>query len=188
MAASLAYWSLTLMAKGPQAPVMTRSAVAGGAPSDWTRLFAAAKAPETPAEVASTNYQLLGVVAPTTGGRYPGEGVALIAVNGAPPKPVRIGAAVDGDLKLIEVNRRDVGLGPGGSVTVRLSLAPGAADLSMPAQAPQMVPGGGMAPPPNFGVQQPHAGAPGPEGFVPPTAVTGVLPQPNGDGSANPIK
>ncbi len=192
MAASLAYWALTLMVKGPQAPAMTRSAVSEGAPADWTRLFAAAKVVETPVEAASSRFQLLGVVAPTTGGRYPGEGVALIAIAGAPPKPVRMGALVEGDLKLIEINRRDVGLGVGDAVTVRLSLAPGAPDLSMvmPAQPPQFAPGGSMAPPPNFGPQMPpHAGAPGPDGIVPPTAVTGSLPQmPPGDGSANPIK
>nr|WP_297529500.1 hypothetical protein [uncultured Roseateles sp.] len=190
MAASLAYWALTLMVKGPQAPAMTRAATSESAPADWTRLFAAAKAAEPPVEATSSRYQLLGVVAPTTGGRYPGEGVALIAVAGALPKPVRMGHPVDGDLKLIEINRRDVGLGAGNAVTVRLSLAPGVADVAMPTQQPQFAPGGGMAPPPNFGPQMPpHAGAPGPDGIVPPTAVTGSLPQmPPGDGSANPIK
>ncbi|WP_377160068.1 hypothetical protein ACFJIX_11410 [Roseateles sp. UC29_93] len=190
LAASLAYWALTLMVKGPQAPAMTRSATGESAPADWTRLFAAAKVAETPVESTSSRFQLLGVVAPTAGGRYPGEGVALIAIAGAPPKPVRMGASVDGDLKLIEINRRDVGLGTGNAVTVRLSLAPGAPDVVL-APPPQFAPGGGMAPPPNFNVpqMQPHAGAPGPDGIVPPTAVTGSLPQmPPGDGSANPIK
>jgi hypothetical protein len=190
MAASLAYWSLTLMVKGPQAPATTRSANSEGAPADWTRLFASAKAAEMPVESASSRFQLLGVVAPTTGGRYPGEGVALIVVAGGQPKPVRMGFPVDGDLKLIEINRRDVGLGTGNAVTVRLSLAPGAPDVVL-APAPQVAPSGGMAPPPNFNFpqMQPHAGAPGPDGIVPPTAVTGSLPQmPPGDGSNNPIK
>lgn len=141
---------------------------------------------EAPVEAMSSRYQLLGVVAPTTNGRHVGEGVALIAVAGGMPKPVRIGQVLDGDLKLIEINRRDVGLGAGGAVTVRLSLAPGAPGAEgTPMPPPQMVPGGGMAPPPpNFNMQ-PQAG---PEGLVPPTAVTGVLPQPQGDGSANPNK
>ena len=190
MAASLAYWALTLMVKGPQAPAMTRAATSESAPADWTRLFAAAKAAEPPVEATSSRYQLLGVVAPTTGGRYPGEGVALIAVAGALPKPVRMGHPVDGDLKLIEINRRDGGLGAGKAVPGRLRRAPGVADVAMPTHHPQFAPGGGMAPPPNFGPQMPpHAGAPGPDGIVPPTAVTGSLPQmPPGDGSANPIK
>ena len=171
---------------------MTRSATGESAPADWTRLFAAAKPAEAPVEATSSRFQLLGVVAPTAGGRYPGEGVALIAIGGAPPKPVRMGSAVEGELKLIEINRRDVGLGTGNAVTVRLSLAPGAPEAVL-APAPQFAPGGGMAPPPNFPQMQmqmgPHAGAPGPDGIVPPTAVTGSLPQmPPGDGSGNPIK
>ena len=118
------------------------------------------------------------------------EGVALIAVTGGLPKPVRVGQVVDGDLKLIEVNRRDVGLGASGSVTLRLSLAPGAPGADgLPAPAPQMVPGGAMAPPPNFNNMPPQPGAPGQENYVPPTAVTGSLPQqPPGDGGANPVK
>ena len=82
LAASLAYWALMLMAKGPQAPAMTRPAIADGAPADWTRLFAAAKAAEAPVEAASSRYQLLGVVAPSMNVRHPGEGVALIVGAG----------------------------------------------------------------------------------------------------------
>ncbi|WP_416760693.1 hypothetical protein ACNI65_00985 [Roseateles sp. So40a] len=190
LAASLAYWALVLMVKGPQAPAMTRPATADGAPADWTRLLAAAKAAEMPVEAASSRYQLLGVVAPTAAGRHPGEGVALIAVSGMPPKPVRVGQVVDGDLRLIEINRRDVGLGTGDAVSVRLSLAPGAGGVDpMPGQ-PQLAPGGGVAPP-NFvpGQGMPPPGmAPGQDGIVPPTAVGGSLPQPTGDGSAHPIK
>ncbi len=190
LAASLAYWALTLMAKGPQAPAATRPAVTDAAAADWTRLFASTKAAEAPVESTSSRYQLLGVVAPTANGQHAGEGVALIAVTGGLPKPVRVGQVVDGDLKLIEVNRRDVGLGASGSVTLRLSLAPGAPGADgLPAPAPQMVPGGAMAPPPNFNNMPPQPGAPGQENYVPPTAVTGSLPQqPPGDGGANPVK
>ena len=51
LAASLAYWALMLMAKGPQAPAMTRPAIADGAPADWTRLFAAAKDARIPEDL-----------------------------------------------------------------------------------------------------------------------------------------
>ena len=186
LAASLAYWALMLMAKGPQAPAMTRPAIADGAPADWTRLFAAVKAAEAPVEAASSRYQLLGVVAPSMNARHPGEGVALIVVAGGLPKPVRVGQVVDGDLKLIEINRRDVGLGAGDAVTVRLSLAPAAGAEALPGQMPP-----GAMPPPQFGSHpgHPQAGGPGPEGIVPPTAIGGALPQPApGDGSANPTK
>lgn len=101
------------------------------------------------------------------------------------PRPVRVGQVVDGDLKLMEINRRDVGLGAGDAVTVRLNLAPGAAGADGAPVPQQIAPGGGMAPPPpNFNMQPQGAQ----EGIVPPTAVTGVLPQPAGDGSANPNK
>lgn len=199
LAASLAYWSLMLMAKGPQAPAMTRPAAGDAAPADWSRLFAAAKTADAPVEATSSNYQLLGVVAPTANGRHPGEGVALIAIGGALPKPVRVGQVVDGELKLIEINRRDVGLGAGDTVTLRLSLAagapggpggpggpgwPGAPDIGPgPGQPPQGMPGGM---PPNFRMQQ--GGRPGPGAFQPPTEVTGALPQPTGDGGGDPTK
>ena len=187
LAASLAYWALMLMAKGPQAPAMTRPAIADGAPADWTRLFAAAKAAEAPVEAASSRYQLMGVVAPSMNARHPGEGVALIVVAGGLPKPVRVGQVVDGDLKLVEINRRDVGLGAGDAVTVRLSLAPGAAGAeALPGQMPP-----GAMPPPQFGSHpgHPQAGGPGPEGIVPPTAIGGALPpRARGAGSANPTK
>ena len=56
---------------------------------------------------------------------------------GALPKSVRIGQVVDGDLKLVEINRRDVGLGADGAVSVRLSLAPGAAGAPRALRGPR---------------------------------------------------
>lgn len=194
LAASLAYWSLMLMARGPQAPAQTRPALTDAAPADWSRLFASPNQPATPTESADAQFQLLGVVAPKAGARHPGEGVALIAVSGAPAKPVRIGQVVEGDLQLIEVNSRDVGLGQNGNVSVRLNLTPGApgapgAALSPP---PAMVPGqdAGMLPP-NYG-QQPYVptGAGRRNSMVIPTAINPRLPQSseNADGSADPRK
>lgn len=196
LAASLAYWALALGAKGPQAPAHARTATTDSAPADWTRLFASAQAAAAPVENTSSRYQLLGVVAPTAAGQHPGEGVALIAVAGALPKSVRIGQLVDGDLKLIEINRRDVGLGADGAVSVRLSLAPGAS--GMPSGNPTPVPtmqggpggpmGGPITPPQgNFNGGPPQL-APGSDHMNVPTAVGGSLPQPPGDGSANPMK
>lgn len=194
LAASVAYWSLTLMAKGPLAPAQSRAAMSSGAPADWTRLFSATPT-AAPVEAASSRYQLLGVVAPSTAG-HPGEGVALIVVTGGVPRPVRIGQLVEGDLTLIEINRRDVGLGSNGTVTVRLSLAPGAGGDTMPGQPPQAVPGAAVAPmPPNFNGQPgpTHGVAPNGEAMVLPTAINPQLPvglpvQQPGDGSANPLK
>ena len=197
LAASLAYWALTLLAKGPQAPAHARAATTDSAPADWTRLFASAQAPAAQVENTSSRYQLLGVVAPTAAGQHRGEGVALIAVSGALPKSVRIGQVVDGDLKLIEINRRDVGLGSDGAVSVRLSLAPGASGMPTggPGGAPGMVqggPGGLMGGPINPPQGSYNGGppqmAPGSDHMNVPTAVGGSLPQPPGDGSTNPMK
>ncbi|MBO9686960.1 type II secretion system protein N [Roseateles chitosanitabidus] len=191
LAASLAYWVLTLSVKGPQAPANARAATTDSAPADWTRLFASAQAQTAPVESASARYQLLGVVAPTAAGQHPGEGVALIAVAGALPKSVRIGQVVDGDLKLVEINRRDVGLGADGAVSVRLSLAPGAAGAPTPGQPAVGMSGGPMSQPPGFGGPSgPPQLAPGSENMVVPTQVGGSLPvaPPPGDGSANPLK
>ncbi|UXH79323.1 hypothetical protein [Roseateles amylovorans] len=176
LAASLAYWSLVLMSRGPQGPAMTHSAVSGGATADWTRLFASLEPVAGPVESASSRYQLLGVVAPSTAG-HPGEGVALIAVSGGPPKTARVGQIVDGDLLLMEVTRREIGLGRDGVVSIRVSMAPGAADLMAPpggapmSGAPQQLPIGGGMPPMNM-----SAGPGGPGGVVSPLAVGGALP------------
>ncbi len=178
LTASLAYWSLVLMSKGPQGPAMTRPAVAGSATGDWTRLFASQEPTPGPVESASSRYQLLGVVAPSTAG-HPGEGVALIAVSGAPPKTARVGQVVDGDLVLMEVTRREIGLGKDGVVSIRVSMAPGAADLLAPPSAapmpggPPNLPAGGGMPPMNMSV---GGMGPGGGGVVSPLAVGGALP------------
>lgn len=108
-----------------------------------------------PVESASSRYQLLGVVAPARAGSN--EGVALISVGGAPARSVRIGQVIDGELQLIEVNRRDVGLGRDGAVSVRLTLpAAGAGGASPVAMAPN----GGMGFPGGAGDMQPPTSLP----------------------------
>lgn len=69
-----------------------------------------------PAEIS--RYVLLGVVR-DAGGR----GAALIATDGQPPKPYRVGAALPGGLLLRELTPREALLGPAeGAATQRLSL------------------------------------------------------------------
>lgn len=202
LAASLAYWSLILMSKGPQAPAQTRPAFAGSTPADWTRLFAAPADTAAPVEAADARFQLLGVVAAVGAGQHPGEGVALIAVSGAPARPVRIGQVLDGGLTLMEVNRHDVSLGQNGVVSVRLSLTPGAGGAVAP---PMSVPGGAI-PPEISGMNAPGFSDPGPRyvptgaggrraPFVSPLAVNPQLPpappdqgSQAGDGGADPHK
>lgn len=68
-------------------------------------------------------FVLLGVVAPPSARAAQREGVALIAVNGQPARPWRVGKVVDGDLVLLAVSKRGAELGPkGGEPTVSLTL------------------------------------------------------------------
>lgn len=75
--------------------------------------------------VLSSRYQLLGVVF------RPGQrGAALIALDGKPPRPYVVGAALEDGLLLQSVDRRAVKLGPAlnGPASVELSLPPKPAD------------------------------------------------------------
>lgn len=151
MAASLAYWSLTLMARGPAAPGQVLPAVSGGAIGDWTKVFTQESPSAAPVESASSRYQLLGVVAPSNG-QATGEGVALLVVGGGFARPFRVGQMVDGDIQLLEVSRREVGLGRNNTVSIRLALTPvpGAAPSMMapepPQPAPALPPSGALPP------------------------------------------
>lgn len=74
-------------------------------------------APVAPA----SRYLLLGVVS------RPGQrGAALISLDGQPPRPYTVGAALEGGLVLQSVDRRSVKLGPqrDGPSSVELSLPP----------------------------------------------------------------
>lgn len=77
----------------------------------------AANAPVNPTSI----YKLLGVIA--QGSRH---GSALIAVEGAPAKPFRVGDTVSGELRLQSVAARSVTLGTGatGEDGLTLSLPP----------------------------------------------------------------
>ncbi len=78
----------------------------------------AASSPAAPV-VTGIQYSLSGVVAANAP-----DGAALIAVNGQPPRPYRVGASVEGGLVLQSVTRRGARLGASvdGPVTVELSL------------------------------------------------------------------
>lgn len=160
LAASAAYWAMTLSARAPQAPAIARPGAAGVGTGDWARLFVSGQAAPAAAPETGSRFQLLGVVAPGAG-RHADEGVALIAVGGELPRAVRLGQVVDGELKLLSVGRREVGLGAGNTVTVRLALPAGAADA-----APGLQPVVPVPPPAGAGVPANQA-----PGLVPPTQV-----------------
>lgn len=120
---SAGYWALQALGRSPVTPLavaapssiqvdsLAVARVLGAQP-------VAAAAPNAPV-ATGTQYQLQGVVAANAAG-----GAALIAVNGQPPRPYRVGASLEGGLVLQAVSRRSVRLGASmdGPATVELTL------------------------------------------------------------------
>ncbi|MFT7775151.1 hypothetical protein [Roseateles sp.] len=146
---SVAYWGLQLFAR----PLTTPASVlpAGetrSAQVDLSRLLGttAADAVAGPEVAASTRLRLLGVVAPKSArAAEAGEGVALIEVDGV-ARTVRVGAVVDGELRLLRVDARSASLGLSGQAPVQiLEISPPAepATGSLPTATPSPVVLGG---------------------------------------------
>jgi general secretion pathway protein C len=125
---SAGYWVLQAMGRSPVTPL------AVAAPSSIqvdslavARVLGAqpvsAAAPNAPV-ATGTQYQLQGVVAANAA-----SGAALIAINGQPPRPYRVGASLEGGLVLQAVSRRSARLGASmnGPATVELTLPESAA-------------------------------------------------------------
>ena len=106
-AASAAYWGLRLSAGAPgsAAPAVSSATVAPDAQA-MARLLGAVVAP-VPVAAASSRFALVGVLA----GRHSGGGAALIAVDGKPAKPYRVGSAIDTGLVLQSLGPRQAHLG-----------------------------------------------------------------------------
>ena len=189
--ATAVFWAMRLAASPPQVPayavaVGNSAAVRG----DLGRLFgvAARPAPGAPAAAPepSSRFKLVGVMAPRNPAvqAEPGQGVALIAVDGKPAKPYAVGARLDSDLVLQSVGLRTASLGPaqgGRSVVLELPklppphsgvLPPPGAAAVTPAQRTTAAPAPGVvAAPPLPALTQPPV-------VTPPPAVG--LPTPGG--------
>lgn len=157
LAASATYWGIQLLARPQPAPAHAQPAVdAAGGAADLGRLLGRSAEPVNEAAQApalESRFRLLGLVAPKPGlAGHAGEGVALIAVDGAPPRTVRLGALVDGELRLLAVDGRTATIGRegGASLTLRME-APAAAATGVPSSASLVAP--------NAAVPQPNAGA-----------------------------
>lgn len=101
-AGSLAYWGLRL-ANGQAAarlPVTVTAPATIDAPAVARALGVSAAASTTPVNTAS-RFSLLGVVAGS-----PGGDAALIAVDGKPPQPFPVGAAIEEGLMLQSATAR----------------------------------------------------------------------------------
>lgn len=122
VAASAVYWGTKLSSRpgGEMAPVAARTPPQAD-PLALARLLGSNPVAQAAAPVASlaSRFVLVGVVA----SRGP-DGAALIAVDGKPAKPFRVGAAVDEGLVLQSVEARRAALGASmqGAPSVTLEL------------------------------------------------------------------
>jgi general secretion pathway protein C len=132
VAASAVAWGLKIFVRPPAAPPQALVAEAGrAARGDLTRLLGvdapAPVAAKAPVPAADARFKLVGVVSPRSP-QAAREGLALIAVDGKPPRAYRVGAVVEDAHVLQAVNPRGATLGPAnGPALVALKLPPPAA-------------------------------------------------------------
>jgi general secretion pathway protein C len=194
------FWLLRLAASPLEAPPQTSSvSTSVAARGDLTRLLGAP--PSAPVAVAAVpdaagRFKLIGVMAPRSreAASTPGQGVALIAVDGKPARPYRVGAAIEGEFVLRSVAARSVTIGLATStsaapIVLELPPLPAPATGTLPtvsftsttvptvAPAPAFQPPPPMMPPPS---PMPAQVAPPGAAMVPPDPST--LPPPLGNG------
>lgn len=124
--ASVVFWGLRLSAPagGAPAPVVLPPTVAPDAQALARLLGATPAAPSAaaaaPVASLASRFVLIGVLS----GRNSGGGAALIAVDGKPAKPFRVGATVDEGLVLQALGPRQAQLGAamGGAATLTLEM------------------------------------------------------------------
>jgi general secretion pathway protein C len=136
-AASVVFWGLKLggSSRAVNAPLPAR-AVPAADPAAIERVLGgspAALVAAAPVPTLASRFQLLGVAA----GARSGQGAAIIAVDGKPGRPYRVGSVVDEGLVLQSVQGRQALLGPAnGPAAVTLELpAPAAANAAQAASA-----------------------------------------------------
>ncbi len=115
VAACAVYWAMRLLAVPAPLPVSVQPvSMAGAIRGDIARLFVSPAAPAAaPVEPAlASRFKLVGVLAPKDAERGRGQGIALIAIDGKPARPYRVGAALDDHLVLLAVATRGATLGP----------------------------------------------------------------------------
>ena len=178
VAASAVFWLTRLLSRSDPAPshTVTASASPSVASADLSRLLGStrtAAAEPGPEPAVDARFKLIGVVASKA--KQPDSGLALIAVDGKPPRPVVLGGVVDGPLVLLAVNHRRAELGPAGGVaTVRLEL-PAVPEANRSARAPGSVLNTPPAPPQNAPPPQPAR----PQGQAPGQGAPPPAPTPN---------
>jgi len=103
VAGSAVYWGLKLTARpgGPVAAPLAVRTPAAADPAAVAQLLGASPAAAAPSPSLASRFALVGVVANRSH-----SGAALIAVDGKPAKPFRVGASVDENLVLQSVEGR----------------------------------------------------------------------------------
>jgi general secretion pathway protein C len=122
VAGSAAYWGLKLGSPpGGSAVAVAQRANAPVDPAAVARVLGASPsmATATPTPTAASRFALVGVVASASH-----QGAALISIDGKPPKPFRVGAALDEGVVLQSVDARRAVLASGanGPVVATLEL------------------------------------------------------------------
>ena len=181
VAASAVFWALRFGVSVPQAPAyavpIDRAAPPRG---DLARLFGAAPviamADEARPE-APSRFRLIGVMAPKSStaqgtGAY---GLALIAVDGKPPRAFAVGAKLDSDLVLQSVGLRTASLGSAQGVRSVLLELPA---LPPPATGVLPAPGAPAATAPGIVIPPMRPNAVPLPGGVPPLMAPGIGPSP----------
>lgn len=131
VAACVVYWSLKLLVRAPSAPAHSVAGT-GAAPErgDLTRLLGVSLVAPVSALATTpqaSRFRLHGVIAPKgkPAAKPTGQGVALISVDGKPPRAYAVGARVDNDLVLQSVSLRGASIGlAGGAASVNLEASP----------------------------------------------------------------
>lgn len=111
-------------------------------PVSLDRLLGPATAEQAaPSLPADARFQLLGLVAARDPAQQGVEGVAVLSLDGQPPRAIRVGQRLDAEWQLLRVEPHGVQLGRGGvpQVQLRLEPPPTAAAGSLP-PAPALQP------------------------------------------------
>jgi general secretion pathway protein C len=178
VAASIVFWAVRLWVQGTPVPANTVVVSnASGFNGDLGRVLGVDAAPaempmaaEAPRAPADARFRLVGVVAPRSAAAS-AQGLALIAMDGKPPKAYRVGTEVDGGLVLQAVHARGASLGPRGQAAV--------VDLALPVLPPPTAggPGAGAMLPPRSGVALPgRLAPPAATALVPPVSLSAPPP------------
>ena len=127
------FWGLRLLVNSQSMPAHAVSVGdSSAAVGDVARLLGttpkevAAAAVAAPVSELSTRFKLTGVISPKARSQSTSnQGVALISVDGKPPRAFGVGSRIDGDLRLQAVSLRTASIGTGsGNAPVVLEMPP----------------------------------------------------------------